>query len=27
MIPDVRFTPNPHDAPNGPLVERGNGIC
>jgi phospholipid/cholesterol/gamma-HCH transport system substrate-binding protein len=22
MIPDVRFTPNPHDAPNGPLVER-----
>ncbi|WP_041783919.1 MULTISPECIES: virulence factor Mce family protein [Mycolicibacterium] len=23
MIPDVRFTPNPHDAPNGPLVERG----
>jgi phospholipid/cholesterol/gamma-HCH transport system substrate-binding protein len=27
MVPDVRFTPNPHDAPNGPLVERGNGIC
>jgi phospholipid/cholesterol/gamma-HCH transport system substrate-binding protein len=27
MIPDVRFTPNPHDAPNGPLVERGSGIC
>jgi phospholipid/cholesterol/gamma-HCH transport system substrate-binding protein len=27
MIPDVRFTPNPHDAPNGPLVERGTGIC
>jgi phospholipid/cholesterol/gamma-HCH transport system substrate-binding protein len=25
MIPDVRFTPNPHDAPNGPLVERGEG--
>ena len=25
MIPDVRFTPNPHDAPNGPLVERGGG--
>ena len=24
MIPDVRFTPNPHDAPNGPLVERGD---
>ena len=23
MIPDVRFTPNPHDAPNGPLGERG----
>jgi phospholipid/cholesterol/gamma-HCH transport system substrate-binding protein len=23
MIPDVRFTPNPHDSPNGPLVERG----
>jgi phospholipid/cholesterol/gamma-HCH transport system substrate-binding protein len=23
MIPDVRFTPNPHDAPGGPLVERG----
>src|SRR5262249_37308346 len=23
MIPDIRFTPNPHDAPNGPLVERG----
>jgi phospholipid/cholesterol/gamma-HCH transport system substrate-binding protein len=23
MIPDVRFTPNAHDAPNGPLVERG----
>ncbi|MFZ0834912.1 MAG: virulence factor Mce family protein [Mycobacterium sp.] len=22
MIPDVRFTPNAHDAPNGPLVER-----
>lgn len=27
MVPDVRFTPNPHDAPNGPLVERGSGIC
>jgi phospholipid/cholesterol/gamma-HCH transport system substrate-binding protein len=27
MIPDVRFTTNPHDAPNGPLVERGSGIC
>jgi phospholipid/cholesterol/gamma-HCH transport system substrate-binding protein len=23
MIPDVRFTPNPHDAPGGPRVERG----
>ncbi|MDT5190867.1 MAG: phospholipid/cholesterol/gamma-HCH transport system substrate-binding protein [Mycobacterium sp.] len=23
MIPDVRFTPNAHDAPGGPLVERG----
>ena len=23
MIPDVRFTPNPHSSPNGPLVERG----
>jgi phospholipid/cholesterol/gamma-HCH transport system substrate-binding protein len=23
MIPDIRFTPNPHDAPGGPLVERG----
>src|SRR5829696_238490 len=23
MIPDVRFTPNPHDAQGGPLVERG----
>ena len=23
IIPDVRFTPNPHNAPNGPLVERG----
>ena len=23
MIPDLRFTPNPHDAPGGPLVERG----
>jgi phospholipid/cholesterol/gamma-HCH transport system substrate-binding protein len=23
MMPDVRFTPNPHDAPGGPLVERG----
>jgi phospholipid/cholesterol/gamma-HCH transport system substrate-binding protein len=23
MLPDVRFTPNPHDVPGGPLVERG----
>jgi phospholipid/cholesterol/gamma-HCH transport system substrate-binding protein len=23
MIPDVRFTPNPHDVPGGPLDERG----
>jgi phospholipid/cholesterol/gamma-HCH transport system substrate-binding protein len=23
MTPDVRFTPNAHDAPGGPLVERG----
>ncbi|WP_396922452.1 MCE family protein [Mycolicibacterium sp.] len=23
MIPDARFTPNPNDAPGGPLVERG----
>ena len=22
MIPDVRFTPNPNSAPNGPLIER-----
>jgi phospholipid/cholesterol/gamma-HCH transport system substrate-binding protein len=27
MLPDPRFTPNAHDAPNGPLVERGDGIC
>jgi phospholipid/cholesterol/gamma-HCH transport system substrate-binding protein len=24
MLPDVRFTPNPNDAPGGPLVERGH---
>lgn len=24
MIPDVRFTPNPNNAPGGPLVERGH---
>lgn len=23
MIPDIRFTPNPNNAPGGPLVERG----
>ncbi|WP_137146230.1 virulence factor Mce family protein [Mycolicibacterium sp. CR10] len=23
MIPDIRYTPNPHSAPGGPLVERG----
>ncbi len=23
MIPDIRYTPNPADAPNGPLIERG----
>ena len=23
MIPDVRYTPNPHSVPGGPLVERG----
>jgi phospholipid/cholesterol/gamma-HCH transport system substrate-binding protein len=23
MLPDLRYTPNPHDAPGGPLVERG----
>ncbi|MCV7253144.1 virulence factor Mce family protein [Mycolicibacterium fluoranthenivorans] len=23
MIPDIRYTPNPHNAPGGPLVERG----
>lgn len=27
MIPDIRFTPNALDAPGGPLVQRGNGIC
>ncbi len=26
-IPDVRFTPNPHDVPGGPLVERGSEEC
>jgi len=24
MLPDVRYTPNPNDAPGGPLVERGD---
>ena len=24
MLPDIRFTPNPSDAPGGPLVERGD---
>jgi phospholipid/cholesterol/gamma-HCH transport system substrate-binding protein len=24
MVPDVRYTPNPNDAPGGPLVERGD---
>lgn len=23
MLPDLRFSPNPHAGPNGPLVERG----
>lgn len=23
MVPDARYTPNPNDAPGGPLVERG----
>jgi phospholipid/cholesterol/gamma-HCH transport system substrate-binding protein len=27
MIPDVRYTPNPNDAPGGPLVERGSKQC
>jgi phospholipid/cholesterol/gamma-HCH transport system substrate-binding protein len=27
MIPDVRYTPNPNDAPGGPLVERGDRTC
>ncbi|MEQ0638406.1 hypothetical protein ABLO16_20520, partial [Mycobacterium tuberculosis] len=27
MIPDIRYTPNPNDAPGGPLVERGNRQC
>jgi phospholipid/cholesterol/gamma-HCH transport system substrate-binding protein len=27
MIPDVRYTPNPNDAPGGPLVERADRQC
>jgi phospholipid/cholesterol/gamma-HCH transport system substrate-binding protein len=28
MIPDVRYTPNPNDAPGGPLIERAErGQC
>jgi phospholipid/cholesterol/gamma-HCH transport system substrate-binding protein len=27
MIPDVRYTPNPNDAPGGPFVERGERNC
>jgi phospholipid/cholesterol/gamma-HCH transport system substrate-binding protein len=27
MIPDVRYTPNPSDAPGGPLVERADRNC
>jgi phospholipid/cholesterol/gamma-HCH transport system substrate-binding protein len=27
MIPDVRYTSNPNDAPGGPLVERGDRQC
>jgi virulence factor Mce-like protein len=27
MIPDVRYTPNPNDAPGGPLVERADKQC
>jgi phospholipid/cholesterol/gamma-HCH transport system substrate-binding protein len=27
MLPDVRFTTNPNDAPGGPLVERGGRDC
>ena len=27
MIPDVRYTPNPNNAPGGPLVERGDRNC
>jgi phospholipid/cholesterol/gamma-HCH transport system substrate-binding protein len=27
MVPDVRYTSNPNDAPGGPLVERGDRNC
>ncbi len=27
MIPDVRYTPNPNDAPGGPMVERADRNC
>ena len=27
MIPDVRYTSNPHDVPGGPLVERADRQC
>ncbi|UQX13307.1 virulence factor Mce family protein [Candidatus Mycobacterium methanotrophicum] len=27
MIPDVRYTPNPNDAPGGQLIERGDRNC
>jgi phospholipid/cholesterol/gamma-HCH transport system substrate-binding protein len=27
MIPDVRYTPNPNDAPGGPLIERADRQC
>jgi phospholipid/cholesterol/gamma-HCH transport system substrate-binding protein len=27
MIPDIRYTPNPNDAPGGPLVERADRQC
>ncbi|MGH3957544.1 virulence factor Mce family protein [Mycobacterium sp.] len=27
MIPDVRYTSNPNDAPGGPLIERGDRNC
>ncbi|MEO8816453.1 MAG: mammalian cell entry protein, partial [Mycobacterium sp.] len=27
MIPDIRYTSNPNDAPGGPLIERGDRNC